>query len=212
MIGRPIIRAAAMSALLLLSALGVAPDAPAHATSGVLPPPTTLMEWIERFGVLGALVAGAVALLGHLLVVWRDTRARTYRPRVETTIECDFFLPQNEERPIELRFMVANRGGARCRLSQLAFSVRGIQKGASLTCYEGQRLQFPEKPVAGSFVPRKDWLFVDPGTTQAFTFAAKIPASLALILVRMEMKPRRGYSYIEKRVFQIPASRSKPAA
>jgi hypothetical protein len=212
--GRHIIRAVALGVLLLIAfdAPEVWSQVTAHA------PPPAEKDWLERYGILGALITAALTLLGYLLVIRRDQVARTYCPKIETAIECAFFPRQGERRPIELRFMVANKGGARSRVSALTYWIRGIAKTDALGV-TGDRLDFTQKVVAGEFrsLPGAR-MFVDPETTQAFARPCVVAASLSLILVRAtvhcEWKPglfalwtTPTATYIEERVFQLPDDR-----
>jgi hypothetical protein len=206
MTGGQIFRAAAVGALLMLIPFASASGGLAHAQ----PPatPGSFADWLRLNGVAAALIAGAVALFGHLAAVWANLIARTYSAKIETAIECRFFAPQSQGLPIELRFLIENKGGRRIRLSQLSFWIRGIEAGVPLVRRKDQKLSFPKQYVKGEFVvPADEWLFVDSGTTQAFTFPAMIPAGLSLILVRMRISPKRGYRYTEERVFQASAFR-----
>ncbi|MEA3028827.1 MAG: hypothetical protein QOG13_152 [Sphingomonadales bacterium] len=279
--GRQIMRAAMLGAYLLVVGLGAAVEAQADRAAAAS---ASWENWIRQNPILSALVAAVVALIGHAIPLWRDMIARTFSAKVETAIECRFLALQREWRPIELRFMVANKGGRRSRLLSVSFWVKGIESGTALSRvvdvkpaatkgaekggWRGRlvpltswvarilrgktlsravnvrpahprsaekggwggdlqsltswvkrilggralprrgndKLHFPVECLSGEFVsPLDEWLFVDAGTTQAFTFPAMIPGSLSLILVRFEILPRGGHRYTDERVFQVPA-------
>ena len=211
MIGRPFFYAVAFVVFLLLA--GTPGAAIGHANAAIdAAAPGSLEYWIRQNAVVAALIAATVALFGHLIAVWTNLLARTYSARIEVAIACEFLPPQGDSRPIELRFLIANKGGARSRFSRIQFRVLGIKGDGPLIPFEndllsperGIRLGFPEKIVKADFVsPADEWLFVDPGTTQGFTYPTMIPTSLSLILVHVKLKPMRGHTYTEERVFRV---------
>lgn len=206
MTGRPFIRAAILSAVLLPIVLAIAPDTVLAQAARVGPGPAAPSDWTTIL-IASFIGGGAAALIGQLLGLWRDWVARTYRARPESEIECEFFRPQGQHRPVELRFIVANRGGARNYISKLTYWVRGIEEGAPLASFKGNRLGFPEEFVRDDIRPLPGTrLFVDPGTTQAFARSVMIPASLSLILVRVTIFSGRNRQYADERIFQIPAN------
>lgn len=234
--GRRIRRAVALPTLPLLAGIAALISAPAAAaTSG----PWIDAEWVKNNQwLLGALAGAWATLFGHLLVARRDAMARTNCPKIETAIQCEFLPCQGYDRPVELRFLLANKGGAKSNLSTLDFRIRAIHAGASLIRHqcgpacvaEGGlefphlgRLEFPDQIAKGRFSSTAtDRFFIDPGTTQVFTFATVLPASAAIILVHCRtdfcfrrsalglwLSYRRGYS--EERMFSVESRVAKAA-
>ncbi len=174
------------------------------------------MEWSDLL-IAAFIGGGAAALLGHLLTLVGNVLARTYFPKIETSIQCEFFPPQGGQRPIELRFMVTNSGGSRSRFARFTFWVRGIGKGDRLLRHRtgrvAGRLKFPNKLFDGEFLPPpRKWLFVEPGTTQAFMRPVMIPDTISLILVRVTIVLTGGRTYTEERIIPVPAAGARPDA
>ena len=97
----------------------------------------------------------------------------------------------DENRIIEIKIVVSNKGHVEQRFDKISLRIRGIkeqQKLSELKDYE-PRLFFPEEIEKINVIPEKyKYYFVRPGVTQVFSVSIKLPKSWSFINAHAKFK------------------------
>lgn len=164
--------------------------------------------WIEIAKIV--LVVGAA-----IWAYFRFVRERSHARRIEFSLECTFFGPQEGRYVAEFLLRIKNQGLTIHRFRKLRLRVRGIQSGQALQAWDTQpsRLKFPEKLIDEQDVllsQKYGHIFVEPGVEQIITFVGSLPTSVSLILARAEFEYTDSRTHSTERVFSLCAPAQQP--
>jgi hypothetical protein len=161
--------------------------------------PASVKDLIELLKV--ALTIGTA-----VWVYFRFARERTHARRVEFTIDCTFYGPQEGQYIAEFGFRINNKGLVVHRFRKLRLRVLGVARGTNISRWDQQpsRVAFPESLIDESdvlFSRKYKHIFVEPGVEQNITFVGAIPDNMTFILVRAEFEYEDGRTHSTERVF-----------
>lgn len=136
-----------------------------------------------------------------------EAKRRTYSPHIEFEITCSFYGPEKDDYVAEFLFIARNKGLIQQKFKDIRFRVRGIESNQPLSYLEGYepRLAFPIKIINDvSILPKGyNYLFVEPGIEQVFTFVTKIPLSVKYILAYTEFAYDEFTPHTSERIFTV---------
>lgn len=136
----------------------------------------------------------------------REELERRYKPHIEFTIDANFYGPQQGFYIAEFVIYADNKSLIRHEFTDISFRVRGVKKEQQPFLWKGQepRLCFPEKLFETNLKP-KGWnfMFVEPGVKQAFTFATRVEDSFFCLIARAEFHYDNPTPHSIERVFHV---------
>lgn len=149
-----------------------------------------------------------VAIVGVIWVMYRFRRERTHKPRMEFTVDCNFFGPQRGYYVCETVIRANNRGLIDHRFRSILLGMRGIEGGGAIQEWKTKepRLEFPVsllKDAEVLYTPRFDYIFVEPGVSQPITYVTRIPAEIRFIVVRVQFKYDNFNPHSAEKVFEV---------
>ena len=128
-------------------------------------------------------------------------------PRLEFAIEGETFSGPGGEHMLTLVISLHNRGLVRWQLNSILLRIRGIEAGRPFNAWNGHepRVEFPVAIVSSAEVvpPNLNFLFVEPGVSQAISYVTRIPASVEYALVHVEFRYDKYTPHTTERVFKI---------
>ena len=149
-----------------------------------------------------------VAIIGLIWVMYRFGRERTHKPRLEFTLDCNFFGPQQGYYACEIVIQANNKGLIDHRFHSILLGMRGIERGAAIREWKTKepRIEFPVRILKDAEVlykPKYDYIFVEPGISQPITFVTRIPEDIRFIAVRVEFNYDNFNPHSAEKVFEV---------
>jgi hypothetical protein len=151
---------------------------------------------------LGFLVAGA------FWAYYRFWREGSHRRRIEFSIDCIFFGPQQDQYLTQFRLHAVNKGLVVHRFPNIELRVRGIKTSEEISFWLDRwpRVEFPHKIMQAEIVHEKySYIFVEPGVEQVISYVTKIPAEYHFIIARAEFRYDRRNPHSAENVFEVKA-------
>jgi hypothetical protein len=167
----------------------------------------TIPDYIDLLKVLLTVSAGA-------WIYFRFARERTHARRVEFSLDCAFYGPQNGRFLAEFVFEIKNRGLVVHRFDSLHLRVRGVRRNSELQPWQMQpsRVDFPERVIDEPDVimaKKYSHIFVEPGVEQTITFVGAVPEEIGFILARAEFRYSDSRTHSTERLFQVGPSKTE---
>lgn len=135
--------------------------------------------------------------------LWREG---ILRPRLEFSIDCEFFGPVGGEYIAQFTLNARNRGLVRYQFSRIDLRVRGIARDSGIQYWSGRepRLEFPLSVLKTNVIPDNyNFFFVEPGIEQPITYVSKIPENIQYILVNAVFHYDRFTPHSIEKAFEI---------
>lgn len=161
----------------------------------------------------GIILQTLAILFGAGWAYFRLRKERSHEPHVEFTIDCLFYGPQKGEYIVEVLLIIHNKGLVQHKFFDMFLQLRGIKAKGRLSYSKKDdfRLDFPLILVDEvNLLPENyNFFFVEPGISQPFTYATKIPATIKYVLTSGMFyydRDRRLVHRIE-RVFPVKATK-----
>ncbi|MEK6337359.1 MAG: hypothetical protein AABM67_20750 [Acidobacteriota bacterium] len=148
-------------------------------------------------------------VVGALWAYYRFWREGSHRRRVEFSIDCNFFGPQQEQYLAEFRLHAVNKGVVVHRFPSIELRVLGLKKSDPISFWEDRkpRVEFPHKVMQAEIVHDKySYIFVEPGVEQVITYVTTFPAEYRFILARAEFRYDRRNPHSAEKVFELTPS------
>jgi len=176
-------------------------------------------DWIALAGILATATISVISLIlsrkAHKDQLAREDLIRKQErkdvPRIEFSIECNVYGPENGDFLTEFLLIIRNRGDIQHKFNRITLRVRGIENGRPLCHWEGYepRLSFPERVLDNvNVIPKGyNYFFVEPGVVQVLTYVTKIPSSIKYVQAFALFEYDEYTPHTTERVFQMkPAS------
>lgn len=131
---------------------------------------------------------------------------RRHEPHIEFTIATNFIGPPHGFYMAEFVIYASNKSLVQHKFREINLRVRGIRHDQTPKIWKGRepRLEFPEKLFETELKPEKwNFMFVEPGVTQLFTFITRIEESLSCITARAEFHYDKHTPHSIERVFPV---------
>jgi hypothetical protein len=180
-------------------------------------------DWIAMAGILATVIISVISLIlsrkAHKDQLAREDLIREQErknvPRIEFSIECNVYGPENGDYLTEFLLIIRNRGDILHKFKKIVLRVRGIESGKPL-CYWGgyePRLSFPARVLDNvNVIPAGyNYFFVEPGVVQVLTYVTKIPSSIKYVQAFALFEYDEHTPHTTERVFQMePILRQSP--
>lgn len=146
----------------------------------------TLVEIIKN------LVETTAVTVGGVWAYYRFVRQREAHPHIQFDVDVIFVVRQGNQWLVELQAQIENKGKVQHRISNLSFDLRclsttdAIVDGDENINYQVDLSRLVKK---GSWIPSSwDWTFIEPGTTQRYSFIAALPSDATCALLHSRFK------------------------
>ena len=180
-------------------------------------------DWIAMAGILATVIISIISLIlsrkAHKDQLAREDFIREQErknvPRIEFSIECNVYGPENGDYLTEFLLIIRNRGDIQHKFKKIVLRVRGIESGKHLCYWEGYepRLSFPARVLDNvNVIPEGyNYFFVEPGVVQVLTYVTKIPSSIKYVQAFALFEYDEHTPHTTERVFQMePMLRQSP--
>lgn len=147
-----------------------------------------------------------VVLGTAIWAVYRFRRERTHTPRIDFTIECNFFGPVKDEYIAEFILSLINKGSVIHEPPGITLTIRGLNGDSELSFWEkhGQRVNFPYKLLDKERVELMgERVFEEPGTKLDMPYATKIHQSYKYILARANIQYTTSRRHGVEKIFEV---------
>jgi len=155
----------------------------------------------------------AILLVGALWAYFRLWKEGIHRARIQFEIECQSFKVHKEERPVEFRIILKNKGLTKHKFDSIRLRIRGIENDRALELWKDNepRLLFPHKLIDAEVIYKQkyNYVFVEPGVEQVLNYTVKLPASQGLILARAEFQYDERKNHSIEKVFEFKTANTK---
>ena len=144
------------------------------------------MEFNELKDILQILIPS----IGGVWFFYIYFKEGLHRPKMEFDISSKVIGQSESERIVEFQISSSNIGKVKVTFPELKLRIRGIRDSDALT-YLGNthRLVFPLKIFEENIIPEKYlYYYVEPGTTQIFSYTTKIDLEIKYVMVFAAIK------------------------